>query len=282
VPGELYVSGAGLARGYLHRPDLTAEAFVPHPFRPGERIYRTGDRARWRSDGTLEYLGRLDEQVKLRGFRIELGEIKAQLLAQPGVAAAAVVVAEAASGAKQLVAYVVPEAGTTSAPDEAGAALRAALRATLPDYMVPASVMLLDALPLTPNGKLDLAALPAPDYQRVGAQRATPSSELERAIAAIWQDVLKQPAIGLHDSFFDLGGHSLLLIQVHGILQQRHPQLTVVDMFRYPTISALAAHLSSRQPEQTNLQEHQERAQKQREAHDRRKQVMKTIERSNR
>ncbi len=200
VAGELYIGGAGLARGYLLRPALTAERFVPNPFMPGERLYRTGDLVRWRADGELDYLGRLDTQVKLRGFRIELGEIEAALLAQESIAQA-VVVAREEGPAKRLVAYVVPHKDTSPDVGE----LRRALQQGLPDYMVPSAIMRLDRLPLTPNGKLDRNALPAPDWQG-GGEIVVPRNAIEQALAAIWCDVLKLDRVSVNDNFFALGG----------------------------------------------------------------------------
>ena len=241
VPGELYIGGAGLARGYRNRPALTAAQFVPHPFSPdpGARLYRTGDLARYRPDGTIEFLGRRDHQVKLRGFRIELGEIEAHLRQQPGVREAVVQVREDQPGHKRLVAYVVPRKAQETGPGD----LRRFMKEQLPDYMVPAAFVLLDALPLTTNGKVDRAALPPPE--EVCVQRDTvyeaPRSHVEQAIAAVWQEVLGVKTVGIHDNFFDLGGQSLLLAKVWSKLRgqfQREP--TMLDLFHYPTIAALA------------------------------------------
>jgi amino acid adenylation domain-containing protein len=214
VPGELYIGGAGLARGYLGRPDLTAERFIAHSFRPepDARLYRTGDRARYRPDGIVQYLGRLDHQVKLRGFRIELGEIETVLEQHPAVQQAAVVVRENRPGDQRLIAYVVthPEA-PPAAPD-----LRDYLSQRLPSYMIPAAFVPLDAMPLTPSGKVDRRALPAPigdhNQPKPVAERAmTPTEQL---IANIWRDVLAIETVSIRDNFFDLGGHSLLAMQV--------------------------------------------------------------------
>ncbi|MFC5327298.1 AMP-binding enzyme, partial [Bradyrhizobium oligotrophicum] len=179
VAGELYIGGVGLARGYLHRPSLTAERFVPSPFARGERLYRTGDLARWRADGALDYLGRLDHQVKLRGFRIELGEIEAALSAQTGIAQAAVVLREDGGG-KRLVGYVVAQPETQLDVES----LRQQLQRSLPDYMVPSAIVALASLPLTPNGKLDRNALPAPDRRRDGADQP-PRNPVETVLAGL-------------------------------------------------------------------------------------------------
>jgi amino acid adenylation domain-containing protein len=249
VPGELYIGGLGLARGYLGRPELTAERFIPHPFsrEPGARLYRTGDLARWREDGQLEYLGRTDFQVKLRGYRIEPGEIEARLLEHPGLREA-VVVRAGAAGEERLVAYVV--ARTSAGGARPGAAdLRAHLRTSLPEYMVPAVFCFLDALPLSASGKIDRRALPLPDSGPPASEAALalPHTELERRITAIWKDVLRLEQVGIHDNFFDLGGHSLLLANLRTQLrQQLSIEVPMVDLFQYTTIHSLAGRLGSR------------------------------------
>ncbi|MFP6517372.1 pyoverdine non-ribosomal peptide synthetase/polyketide synthase PvdL, partial [Pseudomonas aeruginosa] len=211
VAGELCIGGLGLARGYLGRPALSAERFVADPFSAdGERLYRTGDRARWNADGVLEYLGRLDQQVKLRGFRIEPEEIQARLLAQPGVAQAVVVIREGVAGS-QLVGYYTGAVGA-EAEAEQNQRLRAALQAELPEYMVPAQLMRLAQMPLGPSGKLDTRALPEPVWQQ--REHVEPRTELQRRIAAIWSEVLGLPRVGLRDDFFELGGHSLLATRI--------------------------------------------------------------------
>jgi amino acid adenylation domain-containing protein len=298
-PGELYVGGVGLARGYLANPALTAERFIPNPFAVGSmqyavgspahidgqeptadcrlptanRLYRTGDLARWLPEGVIEYLGRVDQQVKIRGFRIELGEIEALLSQHPALQETAVIARENAPGNKRLVAYVVPM------PDQKPtiSALRSFLHEQLPDYMVPAAFVILEALPLTANGKVDAAALPAPDSLRpeLEVTYAAPRSDLEHMIAVVWQEALKVDKVGIHDNFFELGGHSLLLVQVHSRLRETYSQLSLVDMFKYPTISSLAVYLSPNQAEQPAFDEIQDRARKQRDARDRRKQLMK-------
>ncbi|HEU0301738.1 MAG TPA: MupA/Atu3671 family FMN-dependent luciferase-like monooxygenase, partial [Longimicrobium sp.] len=211
VPGELLLGGPGVARGYLGRPGLTAERFVPDPFSgdPGARLYRTGDLARRRTDGRLEFLGRLDHQVKLRGHRIELGEVEAALRAHPAVRDA-VAAARGEGAASRLVAFYVPAAGVP-APDEG--ALRAALQDALPEYMVPAAFVALEALPLTPNGKIDRKALPADDRPRPKSEFRPPESGMERAVAEVWREVLRVERVGVDDNFFELGGTSLLVVQ---------------------------------------------------------------------
>jgi natural product biosynthesis luciferase-like monooxygenase protein len=276
VPGELFIGGAGVVRGYLNRPELTAERFVPDPFGPaGSRLYRTGDLVRYRPEGNLEYLGRLDHQVKLRGYRIELGEIESAVLQQPGVREAVVVAREDIPGDKRLVAYVVPRAGEAVDP----AAIRRALKTRLPEYMVPAHVVTLEAFPLTPNAKIDRKALPAPDAvasppppsPRVSTVPADPAaasaaapvapaalptpaevaplplvSDLEGTVAAVWRAALNVGQVGLEDNFFDLGGHSLLMVQVQQQLKAALGRdLSITDLFRFPTIRSLTRYLAS-------------------------------------
>jgi amino acid adenylation domain-containing protein/thioester reductase-like protein len=309
IPGELYIGGDSLARGYLHRPDLTAEKFIPNPFaadqgrttkdqigadaslpspykpegtrgqdehgagtgsassfvlRPSSaRLYRTGDLARWREDGTIEHLGRIDFQIKLRGFRIELGEIEARLLEHPAVQDCVAVVREHPSGDRRLVAYVIPApdhrptssgprpgAGASGAEEAADAAgpsrlvgdLRAHLQARLPQYMVPSAFVLLEAFPRTPNGKLDRRALPAPGARGEQAQSyAAPRTPDEAALAQIWADVLGQERVGIHDSFFDLGGHSILALQILARLRDSlGVRLPLRHLFDAPTVAQLA------------------------------------------
>ncbi|MBJ2243891.1 AMP-binding protein, partial [Pseudomonas sp. MF6768] len=243
VAGELLIGGDGLARGYFQRPALTAERFLPDPFgAPGTRLYRTGDLARYRADGVIEYIGRVDHQVKIRGLRIELGEIEARLLEQPQVREAAVVVRDVA-GHSQLVAYVV---AVQAVSDEQ--ALREAckrqLKGDLPEYMVPIHWVFLASLPLTPNGKLDRKVLPAPDASLAQKTYVAPCSPLQQQVAAIWQDVLKVEPIGLEDHFFELGGHSLLVVSVVSRLQlELGMQLTPQLMFQHPTLGAFTAQL---------------------------------------
>jgi len=222
-PGDLYIGGDGIVRGYWQRPDLTRERFLDDPFLAGNRMYRTGDLARFLPDGNLEFLGRSDFQVKLRGFRIEIGEIEAVLEKQPNVGQAAVVAREFKSRTqtedKRLVGYVVPKTGTKLEIAD----LRTALAATLPEYMVPSNFVLLDALPLTANGKIDRNALPDPSASEseAAAQPELPRNELERAIAQAWKDALGVDSVGLNENFFDLGAHSLMVAEVHMQLQEQ-------------------------------------------------------------
>jgi amino acid adenylation domain-containing protein len=245
VPGELFLGGPGLARGYLGDPAQTAEIFIPDPFgaEPGARMYRTGDRVRWRPEGALAFLGRNDHQVKVRGFRIELEELEAALERQPGVCAAAAALHEVEPGQPTLVGYVVPEREGGLSTDR----LRAGLQDLLPAYMVPSAFVTLKALPQTPGHKLDRRALPPPDLAR-GHERpaaSLPRSELELRIARVWCQALGVAQVGIHDNFFDLGGHSLLMLQVQRRLgEEAGLHLSVLDLFRHPTIAALAAHAS--------------------------------------
>ncbi|MFE9635253.1 amino acid adenylation domain-containing protein [Streptomyces sp. NPDC006463] len=237
VVGELYLAGAALARGYLGRPALTAERFIAAPFgAPGERMYRTGDLARWRSDGQLEYVSRADDQVKIRGFRIELGEIEAALARHEDAGQVAVVVREDQPGVKQLVGYVVPRPGHTADAAE----LRAHTGRSLPDYMVPAAVVVLDAFPQTPNGKLDRRALPAPDLSAgTGGRQA--GTAREETLSHIYRDLLNLSSVGVDDSFFDLGGDSIMSIQLVSRARAAGLVITPRQVFEHRTVAALAA-----------------------------------------
>jgi len=240
VPGELYLAGDGLARGYYGRDDLTAERFLANPFSqmPNARMYRTGDRCRYRADGTIEYLGRIDNQVKLRGFRIELGEIESLLAQHPAVQQAVVAVCEDPPGDKRLVGYIVPKSGRQiSATDT-----RDYLRQSLPDYMVPAALVELDTIPLTPNGKVDRKALPSPDLPQglIGIVVA-PRNVLEEKLLAIWKQVLQNPGIGVTDNFFELGGHSLMAARlVSEMGESLERKIPLAALFRGATIEAMA------------------------------------------
>jgi acyl-coenzyme A synthetase/AMP-(fatty) acid ligase/acyl carrier protein len=238
VSGELYVGGAGLARGYLGRAGLTGERFVPSPFGEGERLYRTGDLARWRSDGELEYLGRVDHQVKVRGYRIELGEIEAALVEHSDIRQAVVVAREDVAGDKRLVAYVV----TTDEAAVDAAELRAHLQRSLPEYMVPSAFVVLEALPLTPNGKVDRRALPAPgDDAVIREVYVAPRTPTEEVLASIWCELLKLDRVGVHDNFFALGGHSLLGMRLIARIREKFAvELPLRALFETPTIARLA------------------------------------------
>jgi amino acid adenylation domain-containing protein len=248
VPGEMVIGGAGVARGYHGRPDLTADRFVPNPFGPAGRLYRTGDLARWRNDGRLDCLGRLDNQVKVRGFRIEPGEVESVLLEQEGVKQCVVVARDDRSGARALVAYLVSPPGI--APDLS--TIREGLRRRLAPHMVPSVFVSLDALPLTPNGKVDRKALPAPEAAggALGASTSTipPATETERMLVALWEELLGRTGIGTRESFFDLGGHSLLATRlVSRIRETRGVELPVRTVFEASTVTDLATEIDQRQ-----------------------------------
>ncbi|WPB81916.1 amino acid adenylation domain-containing protein [Archangium violaceum] len=246
VPGELYVGGAGVARGYLNRPELTSERFVADPFdtSPGARLYRTGDRVRWRKDGVIEFLGRQDGQVKVRGFRIEMGEVEAALAAHAGLREVAVAAREDGRGGRRLVGYVVPHQRPGPTPD----ALRAFLRERLPEYMVPSAFVERETLPRTRNGKVDVAALPAPELQTAvrSAAYVAPRNELETQLARIWCEVLGVERVGVDDNFFELGGDSILSIQIVTRAGRAGIELSPRQVFQNPTVARLAAVANTR------------------------------------
>ncbi len=240
VAGELYIGGAGVARGYLNRPELTAERFLDDPFSnvPGARLYKSGDLARYRTDGILEFLGRADDQVKVHGYRIELGEIEAALAAHPNVKSCAVIAREDEPGEKRLVGYVVSKRSEAPATVE----LRTFLNQSLPVYMIPPQIIILDALPLTPNGKVDRNALPAPSPLVIGsAKGGTPQTPTQRVIAEIWSDLLHAEGMGIDDDFFDLGGHSLAATALIQRLRSAFGvQVRLATLFDQPTIAGLS------------------------------------------
>ncbi|RKG86188.1 non-ribosomal peptide synthetase, partial [Corallococcus sp. CA053C] len=244
LPGELFVGGPGVARGYLGRPDLTAERFVPHPFAssPGERLYRTGDRVRWLPSGSLEFLGRLDSQVKLRGFRIEPAEVSSLLREHPSVLDAFTLLREDTPGVQRLVAYVVPR---DEAPEDSS--LRAMLKARLPEYMVPAAFVFLDLLPLTSNGKLDPRALPVPGLSPAWASvQVPPRNTVEELLVGMWAELLGVERVGIHDDFFDLGGHSLSATQlVARIRAVFDVDVSLQELFDLTTVARLAERLGT-------------------------------------
>ena len=255
VAGELHLGGLGLARGYLRRPRLSAERFIPDAFavEPGGRLYKTGDLGRHRAGGQIEFLGRVDHQVKIRGFRLELGEVEAVLGEHPAVRDKVVVTREVRHGGKRLVAYVVAQPGEAQ-PGEAQSgvadadSLRAYLKKKLPDYAVPSAVILLEAMPLSPSGKVDRTALPevSPRGGRSAADLVAPRTELEGSIAAVWREALGAEEVGIDENFFDLGGHSLLIAKVKDQLQSTlKRKVSILDLFQYPTIRFLAAYWSS-------------------------------------
>ncbi|MGV7211647.1 amino acid adenylation domain-containing protein [Oxalobacteraceae bacterium A2-2] len=249
--GELYIGGAGVARGYLARPELSAQRFLPHPYgaAAGQRIYATGDMVRWLADGQIEFLGRVDRQVKINGFRIELPEVEAALAALPDIRESLVRVVADGLGGRRMVAYIVPRSGAVDAAAGLAAACRQQLKAALPEYMIPSALVALAALPLNANGKVDLQALPAPeDVREDGAGHVAPRFELERQLCAIWQEVLKRGGIGVTDNFFEAGGSSLLVMQLQRrIARATGREVGIADLFAYPTIADLTRHLLQRE-----------------------------------
>ncbi len=269
VPGELHISGAGLARGYLNRLDLTEEKFIDNPFKRsrgegallgkgGERLYKTGDKARYLSSGNIEYLGRIDLQVKIRGFRIELGEIEAVLSQHKDVQISCVIAREETRGNKLLVAYVMPHPQVTLTTAE----LRSFLSNKLPGYMVPNVFVILESLPLTPNGKVDRRALPNPDLHQELSDYVMPNTETEKIIAGIWQKALSVEKVGIYNNFFELGGHSLLLLGINQQLQEIFGlNIPIVDMFKYSSIHKLSEWLKNKRKQEETVKEHNERHQ---------------------
>ena len=247
VHGDLYIGGDGLARGYLNRPEMMTERFIQNPFSDdtGSRLYRTGDRARYRPGGQIEFLGRYDNQVKIRGHRIELGEIEHVLNQHSSVKESVIVACDrGSSGEPELVGYVV----CSAEPAPSASELRRFLQEQLPDYMIPSLFSFLDALPLTPNGKIDRNALPPPDGERPQLDQGfvEPRTEMEELIAQVWCEVLKLDKIGVHDNFFEIGGHSLLATRVIARLQSNfHVDLALRKLFELPTVAGLAQHIDA-------------------------------------
>jgi len=243
VKGELYVGGAGVGRGYLNRPELTLERFIPDPFAvpSGGRLYRTGDLARYLPDGNLEFVGRIDHQVKVRGFRIELGEIEAALNQHPSIQECVVLAREDTPGEKRLVAYVISSPDTPATSSD----LRGWVGSRLPEYMIPQFWVTLDSLPLTANGKVDRQALPAPDSKRPELKESyvAPRNRVERLLTEVWEQVLGVQRVGVHDNFFELGGDSIRSILVIARANKQGLRLSPKLLFQHQTISELAAEL---------------------------------------
>ena len=253
ISGEIYISGEGLARGYLNQPAMTSEKFIPHPFsqKSGMRLYKTGDLARYLSDGNIEFLGRIDNQVKIRGFRIELGEIEALLNQHPEVQETVVIAREDVPGNKRLVAYVVPQPKSNSRANE----LRSFLQEKLPDFMIPAIFVSLQALPLTANEKVDQRALPAPNQVNTWVDEyfVAPRNSLEEQLTTIWAEVLRIEKVGIYNNFFSLGGYSLLVTQL--ISRMRDDigvQLVIQDVFNYPNVAEFSVVVTQKLAEQVD------------------------------
>jgi acyl carrier protein len=247
VPGDLYIGGDGLARGYLNAPELTAEKFIPHPFsaESGARLYRSGDRARYTEEGVIEFLGRADNQVKIRGYRIELGEIEEALSNYPNVRECAVLAFGASAEDKRLVAYVVSDSAEHVDAEE----LYKSLKQRLPSYMVPARFVALDKLPLTENGKVDRRALKEPeDWRDVQQTYVAPRNEIEERLATIFAEVLDVEKVGIHDSFFRLGGHSLIAIKLRSRIRDGfNVELPIATIFSSPTVAELSEAIEKAQ-----------------------------------
>jgi acyl carrier protein len=281
VTGEIYIGGVGVAHGYLNRPDLTSERFIVDPYNPQTetRLYKTGDMARYLPDGNIQFIGRTDFQFKIRGFRIEPGEIEAALRCHSAVQEGVVLALEDNPGERRLVSYIVSRQNQGPTVDE----LRNFLGKKLPSYMVPSTFIFLKAIPLTPNGKIDRKALPKPDTSRptLAISYATPETEIEQIIATIWQEVLGLDRVGRHDNFFDLGGHSLRMVQVHSRLKAQFDQdLSMANLFEYPTIAAMARFFGQDQNETSDRlskrQQIHDRAARQKMARTRKRQQHKT------
>lgn len=265
VAGELHISGQGLARGYLNRPELTIEKFIPNPFSndPNSRLYKTGDLASWFPDGNIKFFGRIDFQVKIRGFRIELGEIQAVLLKHPFVKENVVVVKEDKTGDKRLIAYIEKKQNYQDESEDMTNELKRHLSKKLPDYMIPSFFVFMDALPLTPNGKIDRKSLPDPQVPVSIDADAIPQNKTEKIIADIWKEALNIEAVGIYDNFFDIGGHSLLIVQINQKLETvLNQKLSIPEMFQYPTIHALAQHIAQTQDKDSVSEQTDERAKK--------------------
>jgi len=270
-PGELYAAGDGVARGYLNDPQGTAEKFLPDPFsaEPGARMYRTGDLARWRADGVIEFLGRLDNQVKILGHRIEPGEVETVLCSHADVRQACVITNSDGVDSKRLIAYYVASSTSRATPSD----LRDFLTSKVPSYLIPALFVPLASLPLSPNGKVDRAALPGPLFSPdADGISESPKTKLEQALIDVWRRVLCLERVGLDDNFFDLGGDSLLLVAVHSNLQKiLQTEIPVVDLFEFTTIRTLARRLGQAAPAGPSFAQIQRQAQRQREAFARRR-----------
>lgn len=254
VSGELYIGGAPIARGYLNRPELTAERFIQNPLQVESKLYKTGDLVRYLPDGNLEFLGRVDNQVKIRGFRIELGEIETLLVQYPGVKQSVASIWEEEPENQRLVAYIVTDKKQPPSISD----LRNFLKEKLPEYMLPSNFLILKALPLTINGKVDRLNLPAPNQTRPELEQTfvAPTTEIEQTIATIWQEMLHVEKVGINDNFFELGGHSLLIVQVHSKLRKSFSQdVSITDLFKYPTISLLSNYLNQQQSKNFSLEE---------------------------
>lgn len=278
-PGEIYISGDGLAKGYLNNPELTAQRFIQNPYLPDEKMYKTGDFASWLPDGNIKYIGRMDKQVKIRGYRIEVEEVENRINQHPNVENSFVMVREDIPGDKRLIAYMV----LRDDMDAAGIQIRNWLVDRLPEYMIPSSFMILDKLPLNSNCKVDVNMLPIPGRDRPNLNNSfeMPKTEIEQKIADIWKEVLNIDSVGVKDNFFDLGGHSLMITQVHSKLRKSiEKEITIIDLFRYPTIKLLADYICQSTNEDDSACTIRERAEKQRSALIERKNIRSIIKNS--